>query len=349
MKDRLRIVHYINQFFGQFGGEDTADMGIVVKDGPVGPGVAFRNLFKDEGDIVGTVICGDNHISENLECVTAEVLEAVKKFEPDLFIAGPGFNAGRYGMACGAVTAAVHKKLKIPAVTGLFEENPGTELYSGLCYIVPTDNNARQMGKAAKSIHDMAMKLVNEVRPGIPGVDFLGTGPIQKIRYDIPGAKRAVDMALDKFYGREIITEVPMPRVERLPASKLAKPLSQAKLALVTDGGLVPKGNPDRMVPANSVKFAHYSIAGMETLDPADYEVKHQGYNNAFVLQDPNRLVPVDALRDLEHKGVIGKLSDTFYTTAGVMTTLENGKKFGQGIAQMLKDEGVDAVLLTST
>ena len=156
-------------------------------------------------------------------------------------------------------------------------------------------------------------------------------------------------MALDKFFGRKFVTEVPMPQREILPASKLQKPLSQCKIALVTDGGLVPLGNPDRMVPVNSVKFSVYPIARKERLDPKEYEVKHQGYDNSYVLADPNRLVPVDAMRDLEKKGVIGKLADWFYTTAGVMNTLENGKKFGRGIAELLKKDGVDAVILTST
>ena len=140
-----------------------------------------------------------------------------------------------------------------------------------------------------------------------------------------------------------------MPQKEIIPPSKLKKPLSEAKVALVTDGGLVPKGNPDHMVPVNSVKFAVYPIAGKERLESKDYEVRHQGYDNSFVLEDPNRLVPVDAMRDLEHQKVFGKLADQFYTTAGVMTTLENGKKFGTQIAQLLQKDGVDAVLLTST
>lgn len=69
-------------------------------------------------------------------------------------------------------------------------------------------------------------------------------------------------MALNKYYGRPFITEVPMPQREIVPPSKLEKPLSQTKVALVTDGGLVPQGNPDRMVPVNSVKLAVCSIRG---------------------------------------------------------------------------------------
>ena len=172
---------------------------------------------------------------------------------------------------------------------------------------------------------------------------------MRDINYRVSGPTRAIDMALAKFYGKPFITEVPMPIKEIIPASKLDKPMNQVKIAIVTDGGLVPLGNPDRMVPVNSVKFAVYSIEGKDRLDGKDYEVKHQGYDNSFVLKDPNRLVPVDALRALEQQGVIGKLADQFYTTAGVMTSLENGKKFGKSIAEMLKNDQVDAALLTST
>jgi betaine reductase len=34
----VRAVHYLNQFFGQIGGEDKADITPFQKDGPVGPG-----------------------------------------------------------------------------------------------------------------------------------------------------------------------------------------------------------------------------------------------------------------------------------------------------------------------
>lgn len=349
-KKKIKIVHYINQFYAQYGGEDTAGMGVIVKEHAVGPGSLIERFLSGKGEIAATVICGDNYISENLESVTRQIVELIKQYEPDLFIAGPGFNAGRYGLACGSVTAAVRKEMKIPAVTGLFEENPGAELYSGLCYIIGTENSARHMAKDIKNVVDFGLRLLErrEIRSG-KEEGYLGTGPIREINYQIPGPKRAIDMALAKYYGRPFVTEVPMPVKEVLPASVLNKPLCEATIALVTDGGLVPKGNPDRMVPVNSVKFAEYPLEGKTKLCAEDYEVKHQGYDNTYVLNDPNRLVPVDALRELEKRGVIGKLYEHFFTTAGVMTTLENGKKFGKGIAEILKKEGVDAVILTST
>ncbi len=68
MTEKIKVVHYINQFYGGYGGEDTAGMGIVVKEQPVGPGLMLRKLLGDDYEIVATIICGDNHISEILNC-----------------------------------------------------------------------------------------------------------------------------------------------------------------------------------------------------------------------------------------------------------------------------------------
>lgn len=148
----------------------------------------------------------------------------------------------------------------------------------------------------------------------------------------------------DNFY-----TEVIMPNHEDIPLPVLDKPLDEIKIAVVTDGGLVPKGNPDNQVPTNSKYYKIYDTHGVDTLNAKDYEVSHQGYNNAFVLADPNRLVPVDALMKLKKEGKIGEVYQKFYSTAGVMTPMEMGKKFGEGIAKDMKENGVDAAILTST
>src|SRR5699024_2148032 len=109
------------------GGEEKADIGPEVREEVIGPGMAFNQQFKDEAEIVATVICGDSYFNENLEEAKAAVLDMVKKHEPDLFIAGPAFNAGRYGVACGAITEAVQNELGIPSVTAMYEENPGAD------------------------------------------------------------------------------------------------------------------------------------------------------------------------------------------------------------------------------
>ena len=156
MTKKLRVVHYINQFFAQLGGEDTASIGIQVFEKPMGPGIGIGQELGERGEIVATIVCGDNHIAEHLEAVTAEILEIIKTYKPDLFFAGPAFNAGRYGVACGSLCAAVKKELGIPAVTGMYQENPGVEIFKSDLFILKTGDNARKMKLDTRRMVDFA-------------------------------------------------------------------------------------------------------------------------------------------------------------------------------------------------
>lgn len=169
------------------------------------------------------------------------------------------------------------------------------------------------------------------------------------IDYSVSAPTRCIDMLLEKFQKRAYTSEVIIKACPEWKVPRLEKKLGEAKIALVTDGGLVPKGNPDNLTPTNASKFCTYSIDGEKSLTAEKYEISHQGYNNRFVLEDPNRLLPVDALRDLEREGVIGSLSNFFYSTAGVMTPVEKSIEFGKQIAACLKRDRADAVILSST
>ena len=350
MSEKIRVVHYINQFYAGIGGEEKASTGISVRQGPVGPGVLLQADLGDRYEVTRTIICGDNYIAEHTPEAAAQIVELVREAGAQLFVAGPGFNAGRYGIGCGAATAAVTEKLKIPAVTALYSENPGTDLYQDRCYILMTENNALKMRRVMGEIAAFADRLVRGEPIGDGEAEhFHGSGPAIEIHYEIPAAKRGIDMLLKKFRGEPFRTEVRMPGHENIPVPVLKKPLSEAVIAVVTDGGLVPTGNPDHLPVTNSREYKRYDYCSPDRMDPESFEVRHQGYNNFFVQQDPNRLVPLDALRVIcgEHK--IGGIFGAFYTTAGVMTSMENGKKFGEGIAADLIQNHVDAVLLTST
>ena len=141
----LRVVSYLNQFFGQLGGEEKAGVGPQVVDGAVGAARAVQQALGDAGTVVATVICGDNYAAEHAERATAELVKLVAAARPDLLIAGPAFLAGRYGVACGALCDAVQAELKIPAVTGMHAENPGVELYRRRVYVGQTGAEATRM------------------------------------------------------------------------------------------------------------------------------------------------------------------------------------------------------------
>ena len=51
---KLRIVHYINQFFANIGGEEKADYQPELREGIVGPGMAFNQAFGEEAENVGS-------------------------------------------------------------------------------------------------------------------------------------------------------------------------------------------------------------------------------------------------------------------------------------------------------
>ncbi|HEY3166244.1 MAG TPA: glycine/sarcosine/betaine reductase selenoprotein B family protein, partial [Candidatus Binatia bacterium] len=58
MNKRIRVVHYLNQFFAQIGGEEKTDVGPGFKDGPVGPGHALQQALGENGEVTATIFCG---------------------------------------------------------------------------------------------------------------------------------------------------------------------------------------------------------------------------------------------------------------------------------------------------
>jgi glycine reductase len=346
----LRVVCYVNQFFGQLGGEDKAGLGPQAVAGAVGAARAVQQALGAGGTVVATVVCGDNHAAEQGERAIAGILALVEAARPDLVIAGPAFLAGRYGVACGALCAAVQERLKVPAVTGMHAENPGADLYRRQVYVVRTGGEATRMLEEVRRLVALGLKLARGEAVGGPAAEgYFPRGLTRTVMAETSAAERAVAMLLDKLAGRPFVTEVPRPAFAPVPAPRLAKRLEGATVALVTDGGLVPRGNPDAIEPLNATRYGAYSIAGQAALDATRYDNPHRGYDTSWVKQDPHRLVPVDVARELERQGAIGKLHETVYSTVGVATTLEHSARMGREIADKLRQAGVDAVILTST
>lgn len=348
--EKIRIVHYLNQFFAGIGGEDKADIKPEVREGAVGPGMALLAGFGGEAEIVATVICGDSYFGENTDEAKAEVLELIKQYNPDLFIAGPAFNAGRYGFACGTMTEAVQNELNIPALTGMYIENPGADMFKKSVYIISTKDSAAGMKDAVSSMVPLAKKLVNGSIIGSPIEErYLERGLRKNYFTEKRGSERAVDMLLKKLKGQDFVTEYPMPNFDRVDPNPAVRDLSKAKIALVTSGGTVPKGNPDHIESSSASKYGKYDIDGVMDLTSETYETAHGGYDPVYANQDSDRVLPVDVLRDLEKEGKIGSLHRYFYSTVGNGTAVASSKKFAAEFSKELIADGVDAVILTST
>ena len=347
---KLKVVHYINQFYAGIGGEEMADTPPEMRPGAIGPGVAFQTAFGDQAEIVQTVICGDGYFNENTDAAKATILDMIEGVKPDLFLAGPAFNAGRYGVACGAICEAVHERFGIPVVTGMYEENPGADMYKEKMYIIATKNSAAGMRDAAPKMAALALKLAKGEKIGASVEEgYLPRG--QRINFfdKERGSKRAVNMLLKKMAGKPFVTEYPMPDFDRVAPVAAIKDITKATIALVTSGGIVPKGNPDRIESSSASKYGEYDITGIIDLTEEAYETAHGGYDPVYANQDSDRVLPVDVLREFEEEGKIGKLHNFFYSTVGNGTAVKSSKKFAEEIGQKLLSLGVDAVVLTST
>jgi len=346
----MRVVHYLNQFFGGVGAEEKAGIPLEEREGAVGPGRLLEELLGPGAKIVKTLVCGDNYAVEHQDEVIPVVVEKVREANAELFIAGPCFEAGRYGMASGALCSAVQSELGIPVITAMDEENPGADLYREALYIIDSGSSAAKMRDVLVNMANLGKKLVNKDEIGLPGGEgYLRRGLIRDEFVEQTAARRLVDMVMAKVKGEPFESEMVPTSFEPIPMPPAVKDLSKAKVMLITDGGLVPKGNPDRIEGSAATRWGAYSLEGLDDLEGDDYEISHGGYDPRFVQEDPDRLVPLDALREMEREGKIGKLHNEFLSTSGLANPLSNTRRIGREMAEKVKKEGVDAVILTST
>jgi glycine reductase len=268
MEEPLRVAHYLNQFFAGIGGEERADVGVSMRPEPVGPGRALQAALGDAGRVVGTVICGDNHIAEREEAAVAAIRAELETLRPDVVVAGPAFGSGRYGLACAAACRAA-AALGAPAVTGMHPDNPAVEANRQRVLIVPTAESATGMQPAITGLARFALRLAKGDALGPAEVEgYIAQGKRRVWDRGRPGYQRALDMLLDKLHGRPFVSEVPFHAPDRVtPAAPIAD-LSRAAIAMVTTGGLVKKGNPDRQVAANATRYHRHSVKELEALTP---------------------------------------------------------------------------------
>lgn len=314
------------------------------------PGKLLEQLLGEGAEIVMTLVCGDNYAVEHEEELVTSVLEKVRGAGADLFAAGPCFEAGRYGMAAGALCVAVQSQLGIPVITGMSEENPGVDLYRDALYIIDSGTNAARMRDVLAKMANLGRKLVNKNAIGLPAEEgYLRRGLLRDQVVEQTAARRLIDMLVAKVKCESFESEMLPTSFESIPMPSGIKDLSKARVMLITDGGLVPKGNPDKILGTAATRWGSYDIKGRDDLSGKDYEISHGGYDARFVQEDPDRLVPLDAMREMEQRGVIGKLHDEFISTSGRANPLSNTRRLGREMAEKAKREGVDAVILTST
>lgn len=340
----------MNQFFAGIGGEDEAGRPPGKLDGLAPISRKLQSLLGEDLSVAATVFCGDDYAASKAEAA-GEIMALVKEAGADMVVAGPAFTSGRYGIACARVVSAA-SSAGIQAVCGMHQENPGlTELSSGgepVPVAIATGATAREMTPALQSVSQAAIKLAAGKK--LSESDGLIEKPVRRNRLaDRNAAERAIDLILARLQGDSEATEIPFSEFGAVsPAPPLADP-SAAVVALLSEGGMVPAGNPGRLESARATKWLRYSLDGKDRLEQGEFQSVHGGFSPVAANADPNRILPLDAAREMEKQGRIGKLFGEFFVTVGNGTSVASANRFGVEWAAELRRAGVQAAILTST
>jgi betaine reductase len=348
----MEVLHYLNQFFAGLGGEEEAGQEVLFIPRAVGSGAVIENALKDRGVEYASIACGDNYFHEQEEKALSAIRDALEQFQPDLFLAGPAFNAGRYGLACAKVCSWVRDNWRIPVITAMHEDNPGTKEIGRHVFVIQTSNSAASMQESLRRFSLLIELLLAGSKTAIENFRAEYCLPIPRrftVRSGAPDYARAVDLLVAKLKGQPYESEIPRVEAKQHPIPNLTGNLRDATVALVTEGGLVPKGNPDSLESSRGSKYFKYAIEGREDLSQGEFEAMHTGYDTSTVNKDPDRIVPLDAMRVLEKAKRFNKLHSHYFVTTGTGAMPSKMEEIGAGIAEELAGCGVGAVILTAT
>jgi glycine reductase len=233
----------------------------------------------------------------------------------------------------------------------MHEDNPGTKEIGRHVFAIQTGASAASMQESLKRFSLLIERLLAGDKNAIESFRAEHCLPIPRrftVRSGAPDYVRAADLLLAKINGQPCETEIPQLAVKQHLIPNLTGSLKDATVALVTEGGLVPKGNPDRLESSRGSKYFKYAIEGRENLRQGEFEAMHTGYDTSTVDKDPDRIVPLDAMRVLEKGARFKKLHDHYFVTTGTGAMPSKMEEIGAGIAEELAGSGIGAVILTA-
>ncbi|HWI09057.1 MAG TPA: glycine/betaine/sarcosine/D-proline family reductase selenoprotein B, partial [Solirubrobacteraceae bacterium] len=321
----MKIVHYVNQFFAGMGGEDSAGTGPALRDGAVGPGRKLAGLLGDEHEIVATAICGDDYAASHPE-FAADLVAQARERGAEMIIAGPSFTSGRYGMACARIATAAGEA-GLPALACMHPENPGLGEAAGTAVV--------ESGRTARQMKDSLERFAAAARKVAAGEELTAQdgriGPVARTNRlaERSAAERAVALLLTRLGGDRDATEIPLPDFDSVTPAAPVADVTEALVALVTEGGFVPVGNPDRLESARATKWVRHSLDGLDSAETGSFESVHGGFSTQWANADPNRILPLDVAREMEREGAIGRLHGEYLGTTGNGTTVADARRFG--------------------
>src|SRR5262249_4258886 len=123
-------------------------------------------------------------------------------------------------------------------------------MYHSDIYIVDSGTQVQAMRDVLTTMARLACKLLNNQAIGRPHEEgYIPQGILRDDFVEPTAAERLVAMVYAKTTGQPFESEFTPPKFTAVPAPAPVLDPSKARVALVTAGGLVPKGNPDKISP----------------------------------------------------------------------------------------------------
>jgi D-proline reductase (dithiol) PrdB len=130
--------------------------------------------------------------------------------------------------------------------------------------------------------------------------------------------------------------------------TELTKPLSSSRVALVTTAGL---HTHEQKGFDHSIKKGDASFREIQnTIKTGELIESHRSYafDHDGIKRDVNLAFPLDRFRELESKRLIGELNHRHFSFMGsIVGPRKLIEETGPQVARMLREDNVDAVLLT--
>ena len=181
-----------------------------------------------------------------------------------MLVCGPSFGSGRYGYACGVLAREAGRR-GMPVVAAMTPDSPGVLAAEGAAYVVPTGSNVAGMREALPIVASLAARLASGEPVGGPEDEgYLPRGLRLNALVERTGAERAIDLLLAKLAG-DVRTEI-APSGDRVAPAPPVEDLASVRLALVTEAGCVPQGNPDRLPTRHANVWLRYRLDGAGSL-----------------------------------------------------------------------------------
>jgi len=140
----------------------------------------------------------------------------------------------------------------------------------------------------------------------------------------------------------------PYRHVDWRPGAQLRKPLSEAKIAVITSTAFYSAGQKPFDPAVRGGDYSYREIP--EAARPETLQIGHKSdaFDHSGIEKDKNLALPLDRLRELKQEGVIGEMARRHYSFMGSITAPGRFLNItAPEIARSLAEDHVDAVLLT--